>query len=67
MENNSPQRSGSGQSLNWIISEAAFFAFLYYAQYLLGIQGNILISSLVLWGLINISIVFCPVLRKYGK
>jgi hypothetical protein len=50
-----------------LISEAALFTFLYYAQYLLKVQGNLWISSLILGVLLNISIVLCPVIRKCYK
>ena len=46
-----------------IISEVAFYAFLYYAQYLLNVSANLWVSSLILWVLINVSIVFCPVIN----
>lgn len=51
----------------WIVSETAFYGFFYYIQYLLKIEGNLWISSLALWVLINISIIFCPVVRKCYK
>ncbi len=50
-----------------IISEVSFFAFLYYVQHLLRVGGDLWVSSLILWVLINLSIIFCPVLRKYSK
>lgn len=53
--------------INWIISEVSFFAFLYYAQYLLDVGGNVLLSTLVLWILLNISIIFCPVIKSCYK
>ncbi|HDK42186.1 MAG TPA: hypothetical protein ENG87_02300 [Candidatus Pacearchaeota archaeon] len=51
----------------WVASEAAFISFLYYIQYLLKVDGNLLISTFILWMLINISIVLCPVVRKCYK
>lgn len=54
-----------GKGINWAISEVAFFAFLYYAQSLLNVRGNLIVSSLILWILINVSIIFCPVLNKF--
>ncbi|KTD66901.1 hypothetical protein Lste_3107 [Legionella steelei] len=50
-----------------IISELSFFAFLFYTQYLLKVDGNLWISSIILWLLLNISIVLCPVVRKCYK
>lgn len=47
-----------------IIAEASFFGFLYYVQYLLKVNGNLCISSAILWALLNVSIVLCPVVRK---
>ena len=49
------------------ISEIAFYMFLYYAQILLNVASNLWISSLVLWVLLNLSIVFCPVLNPRRK
>jgi len=50
-----------------IISEAAFYGLLYYIQYLLKVEGNLWISSAVLWVLANLAIVLCPVVRKCYK
>ncbi len=47
-----------------VIAEAAFYGFIYYASYLLKVEGNLLWSSFVLWALMNIAIVMCPVVRK---
>ena len=47
-----------------LVSEAALFGFLYYIQYLLKIQTNLWLSSLILIVLLNISIWTCPVVRK---
>ncbi len=52
---------------NWIISEVSFFAFLYYAQYLLGVDGSLLFSTFILWALLNLTIVFCPVMKECYK
>lgn len=46
------------------ISEISFYIFLYYFQYLLGVDGNLWFSAAILWILINVSIVLCPVLNK---
>ncbi|MFQ5474223.1 MAG: hypothetical protein ACE5DM_00135 [Candidatus Nanoarchaeia archaeon] len=50
-----------------VIAEASFFGFLYYVQYLLKVDGNLWASSLILWLLLNIAIVLCPVVRKCYK
>lgn len=50
-----------------IISEISFFAFLYYVQYLLRVEGNLWFSSAILWILANIAIVLCPVVRRCYK
>lgn len=50
-----------------VISELAFYAFLYYLQILLNVQANLWVSSLILWVLMNLSIVFCPVLDSCMK
>jgi hypothetical protein len=50
-----------------IVAEASFFLFLYYVQTLMEIEGNLWISSFVLWALLNLSIVFCPVVRRCYK
>jgi len=49
------------------IAEASFFGFLYYGQYLLKVDGNLWISSAVLWVLLNIAVALCPVMRKCHK
>ena len=54
----------------WIygaISEISFFGFLYYVQYLLEVEGSLWFSSLILWALLNIAIILCPVVRKCYK
>ena len=51
----------------WIVAEVAFYALFYYGQYLLRIEANLWVSSLVLWALVNIAILFCPVVRKCYK
>ena len=50
-----------------IIAESSFFAFLYYVQYLLKVEGNLWVSSLILWALLNIAVSLCPVLKKLYK
>jgi len=50
-----------------LVSEIALFGFLYYIQYLLGIQTNLWLSSVILIVLLNISIWTCPLIRNYCK
>jgi len=50
-----------------IISEVSFYAFLFYVQVIFRAEGNLWISSLILWVLLNVSIVLCPVVRKCYK
>ena len=60
----------SDKTKEWIygiIAELSFFGFLYYVQYLLKVEGNLLISSAILWLLLNIAIALCPVIRKCYK
>lgn len=47
-----------------LVAEVAFFAFLYYVQDLLKIEGNLWISSLVMFVLLNVSILACPYFGK---
>jgi hypothetical protein len=61
------KQSSKFQKAEWphgIIAELSFFGFLYYAQYLLEVDGNLWISSAILWTFLNIAIFLCPVLRK---
>ncbi len=51
----------------WVLSEVTFFATLYYAQYLLQVQANLWVSSLILWVLINVSLMYCPVIKMHCK
>lgn len=48
-----------------IVSEAAFYAALYYGQFLLKVSGNLGISSLVLLVLLNLAVVTSPIFRKH--
>lgn len=60
----------ANKAKEWIyglISEASLYFFLYYIQYLLRVTGNLWWSSVVLWILLNIAIVLCPVVRKCYK
>ena len=60
----------SHKAKEWIygvIAEVSFFAFLYYVQYLLKVEGNLWFSSAILWVLANIAIALCPVVRRCYK
>ena len=60
-------RDTSREWLYGIIAESAYFAFFYYVQTLLKVEGNLWISSLILWALTNVAIIFCPVVKKCYK
>ncbi len=58
------------QTKDWVygaIAEIGFFATLYYILNILKVDGNLWTHSIVLWLLINISIIACPVVRKCYK
>lgn len=58
------------EAKEWVygaIAEASFYGFIYYASYLLKVEGNLFSNSLILWALANIAIVLCPVVRKCYK
>ena len=59
--------NGTKDVIYGILSEISFFALLYYIQALLGVDTNLWMSSLILWTLTNLSIVFCPLVRKYYR
>jgi hypothetical protein len=52
-----------GLGMPIVISEVAFFASLYYLLKILEVQGNLWVHSLVLFVLINISVIACPVMN----
>jgi hypothetical protein len=51
----------------YIIPEVAFFATLYYVQYLLQVQANLILSSVVLFVLINVAVFSCPLMKACCK
>jgi len=53
--------------INLAISEAAFYMFLYYVQFLMKVSGSLWTSSLALLILVNIFVFFCPVAKKMFK
>ncbi len=50
-----------------IIAEVSFYGFIYYASYLLKVDADLWISSLILLILANMAIMWCPVIGKYCK
>ena len=67
MENEAVNVKKPGAAKDWIygvIAEASFFAFLYYVQVLLNVGANLWISTSILWALMNLSVIFCPFLRR---
>ena len=56
-----------GVSCAWIhtvISELALFGFLYYTQLYFGATGDLIKNTIVLWVLLNLAVVLCPLFRK---
>ena len=56
-----------GVPCGWIktsISELALFGFFYFLQLYFGVRGNLVNNTLVLWVLLNLTVVFCPLFRK---
>jgi len=56
-----------GVSCGWIktlISELALFGFFYYLQLYLGVRENLVNNTIVLWGLLNLTVILCPLFRK---
>lgn len=51
----------------WVLSEAAFYGFFVYLLVLLQIKANAWLAGLLLWALINVSILACPLVRKCTK
>lgn len=50
-----------------VFSEAALYAFLFYTQMLLRVEGDLWVSSIILWLLLNAAILLCPVVRMCYK
>ena len=48
-----------------VISEAAFFVFLWVVQIVFAAPGDVLTGSLALWVLANLTLIACPVFRKH--
>ena len=47
-----------------VVSAIALYACIYYAQHLFGVEGNLWLSSLILWLLINVVFIFSPFMRR---
>ena len=54
-------------AIDLLFTEGALFGFLYYVQMLLKVEGNLWISTAILWALLNAIVVFCPVVKKCYK
>jgi len=54
-------------AIDLLFTEGALFAFLYYVQLLLKVEGNLWLSTIILWVLLNAIVIFCPVLKKCYK
>ena len=46
------------------ISELSLFGFLYYIQLYLGATGDLIRNTVVLWWLLNLAIILCPLFRN---
>ncbi len=53
--------------IDTMFAEAALYGFLYYAQMLLKVEGNLWISTAILWALLNAIVIFSPVVKKCYK
>ena len=56
-----------GEVQDYIIPEIAFYAATYYLLYLLKVEGNLWVSALILFVLINVAILTCPVMKACMK
>lgn len=61
------KKSKSNEWAFWLISEIALVTFLFFVLDLLKVEANLWISSFILLALLNISIIFCPIVRKCFK
>lgn len=51
---------------SWVISEVAFAGALFYLLFALNAQVNLWLGTLILFVLINISVMACPIMNKCG-
>lgn len=56
-----------GELKDYIIPEAAFYAAIYYLLSVLNVEGNLWIKALILFVLINVAIITCPVVKACCK
>ena len=60
--------SGCCSSSCWfwtIVSEAGLYFFFYYLLYVLEVNANLWLASLILLVLVNVSFFACPYMRKH--
>jgi hypothetical protein len=57
----------SGEMKDYVIPEVAFYAATYYLLYVLQVPGSIWLKSLVLFVLINVAIMTCPMMKACMK
>ncbi|PIN73639.1 hypothetical protein COV20_05440 [Candidatus Woesearchaeota archaeon CG10_big_fil_rev_8_21_14_0_10_45_16] len=48
-----------------VVSELALYGLFWYGQLLLGVTGNLYVTSLILLVLTNLSFFACPIIRKH--
>jgi hypothetical protein len=54
--------------MGWaLVSEVALYFFFYYLLYVMQVQANYWLGSLVLWALINVSLWCCPLMKMHQK
>jgi len=51
----------------YLIPEVAFYASVYYLLYILQVPGNLWVKSLVLFVLINVAMLTCPMMQACMK
>lgn len=56
-----------GKPSEYIIPEVAFYAATYYLLHVLNVEGNLWIKALILFVLINVAILTCPVMKACRK
>jgi hypothetical protein len=49
--------------VQWIVSEGALVAFLYYVLMLLKVEGNLWVHSALLAVLLTLAAFFCPLMK----
>ena len=56
-----------GNGKDYIIPEIAFYAATYYLLHVLQVPGNLWVKSLVLFVLINVAMLTCPLMSSCMK